>query len=57
MTPSELSIAGGRILDPARADFYEQRGMRTVCPTRTAIDFLVESVRACEVPQREEVKA
>ena len=46
-----------RILDPARADFYEQRGMRTVCPTRTAIDFLVESVRACEVPQREEVKA
>src|SRR2546430_13687264 len=46
-----------RVLDPARADFYEQRGMRTVCPTRTAIDFLVESVRACEVPQREEVKA
>jgi len=46
-----------RILDPARADFYQQRGMRTVCPTRTAIDYLIETVRACEVPQREEVKA
>src|SRR5712692_9196159 len=29
-----------RILDPARADFYKARGMRTACPTKTAIDTL-----------------
>jgi trk system potassium uptake protein TrkA len=38
-----------RILDPARADFYAARGMRTVSPTKTAIDTLMEAVRACEV--------
>jgi trk system potassium uptake protein TrkA len=43
-----------RILDPARADFYRQRGMRTICPTSTAIDALTEAVRTCVVPQREE---
>jgi len=43
-----------RILDPARADFYRERGMRTVCPTSTAIDALSEAVRTCAVPQREE---
>jgi len=44
-----------RILDPARAKFYEERGLRTVCPTSTAIDVLTEAVRTCVVPQREEV--
>jgi trk system potassium uptake protein TrkA len=39
-----------RILDPARADFYAERGLRTVCPTKTAIDTLTEAVRACEIP-------
>jgi trk system potassium uptake protein len=38
-----------RVLDPARADFYRARGMRTVCPTKTAIDTLAEAVRSCEV--------
>ena len=42
-----------RILDPARADFYAARGLRTVCPTKTAIDTLGEAVRACAVPIRE----
>jgi trk system potassium uptake protein len=37
-----------RVLDPARADFYSQRGLRTVCPTSTAIDVLTEAVRSCE---------
>jgi trk system potassium uptake protein TrkA len=47
-----------RILDPARADFYAQRGLRTVCPTSTAIEVLTEAVRSCEIPtRREEVKA
>ena len=40
-----------RILDPARADFYAARGLRTVCPTKTAIDTLTEAVRACEIPR------
>jgi len=38
-----------RILDPARADFFAARGLRTVSPTKTAIDTLMEAVRACEV--------
>ena len=45
-----------RILDPARADFYRERGLRTICPTSTAIDALGDAVRSCEIPQpREEV--
>jgi trk system potassium uptake protein len=40
-----------RILDPARADFYHARGLRIVSPTKTAIDTMMEAVRACEVPQ------
>ena len=43
-----------RILDPARAEFYTSRGMRTVCPTSTAIDALSDAVRTCVIPQREE---
>ncbi len=40
-----------RILDPARADFYASLGMRVVCPTKTAIDTLLESARTCAIPQ------
>src|SRR6185437_1643206 len=47
-----------RILDPARADFYRERGLRTICPTSTAIDSLSDAVRSCDIPTvREEVKA
>jgi trk system potassium uptake protein TrkA len=42
-----------RLLDPARAEFYASRGMRTVCPTSTAIDALMETVRTCDVPRLE----
>jgi trk/ktr system potassium uptake protein len=45
-----------RILDPARADFYRERGLRTICPTSTAIDALSDAVRTCVVPPREEAK-
>src|SRR3989442_1838959 len=46
-----------RILDPARADFYRERGLRTICPTSTAIHALTEAVRSCDIPQtREEVR-
>ena len=37
-----------RVLDPARAEFYANLGLRTVCPTQTAISTLTEAVRACE---------
>jgi trk system potassium uptake protein TrkA len=44
-----------RILDPKRAEFYASRGLRTVCPTSTAVSVLTEAVRACEVrPQKVE---
>jgi trk system potassium uptake protein len=35
-----------RVLDPLRAEWYEAQGMRTICPTRTAIELLEEEVRA-----------
>jgi trk/ktr system potassium uptake protein len=37
-----------RVLDPARASFYAERGLRTVCPTQTAIATLTDVVRSCE---------
>jgi trk system potassium uptake protein TrkA len=40
-----------RILDPNRAEFYAAQGMRTFCPTSTAITALTEAVRSCVVPQ------
>ena len=41
----EIPCVVVRILDPARADFYARRGMRTVCPTETAISALLDTVR------------
>lgn len=35
-----------RILDPARAKLYADRGMSIVCPTQTAISGLLDTVRA-----------
>ena len=37
-----------RVLDPARAAFYAERGLRTVCPTQTAIATLTDVVRSSE---------
>ena len=42
-----------RVLDPARAKFYADRGLNTVCPTQTAISVLLETVRA-SAPERAE---
>lgn len=39
-----------RVLDPARAKLYAERGMNVVCPTQTAISELLDTVRAA-VPQ------
>ena len=37
-----------RVLDPGRAQFYSERGLRIVCPTSSAIETLVGAVRATE---------
>jgi trk system potassium uptake protein TrkA len=37
-----------RILDPARAKLYAERGMSVVCPTQTAISELLATVRAAK---------
>jgi trk system potassium uptake protein len=42
-----------RVLDPARAKFYGDRGLNTVSPTQTAISVLLETVRA-SAPERAE---
>jgi trk system potassium uptake protein TrkA len=42
----EIGTVVVRVLDPARATFYAERGMNTVCPTKTAIAVLVDTVRA-----------
>jgi trk system potassium uptake protein len=34
-----------RVLDPARAELYAERGMNVVCPTQTAISELLDIVR------------
>jgi trk system potassium uptake protein TrkA len=38
-----------RVLDPLRADFYAKRGMRTVCPTQTAVSVMTDAVRSCDI--------
>ena len=34
-----------RVLDPARAKWYREQGLLTICPTQTAIELLEEAVR------------
>jgi trk system potassium uptake protein len=34
-----------RILDPYRAEWYEQQGLHTICPTRIAIEMLETEVK------------
>ena len=36
----EVETVIARILDPYRAEWYETRGLNTICPTRTAIEML-----------------
>ena len=42
----EVANVAVRILDPARAKFYAEQGMQTICPTKTAIDALTAAVEA-----------
>ncbi len=34
-----------RVLDPARATWYEEQGLKTVCPTQVAVEMLENAVR------------
>ena len=34
-----------RVLDPARAAWYAEQGLRTICPTQSAIEMLETAVR------------
>lgn len=42
----DVPTAIARVLDPYRAEWYEQRGVHTICPTRAAIEMLESEVRA-----------
>lgn len=44
----EIECVVARVLDPARAEFYARRGLRTVCPTQSAISILTDTVRAID---------
>jgi trk system potassium uptake protein TrkA len=39
-----------RVLDPARAKFYKERGLNIVNPTSVAIDSLLDAARTCAIP-------
>lgn len=45
----EVGTVIARILDPYRAEWYEQQGLKTVCPTRVAIEMLEADVRSIAV--------
>ena len=40
-----------RVLDPLRAEWYEQQGLHTICPTRVAIDMLKDEVSEAAIKQ------
>ncbi len=44
----EVDKVVARILDPARAAFYRERGMEVVCPTRVAIEMLEQSLTGAD---------
>jgi trk system potassium uptake protein TrkA len=44
----EIPTVIARVLDPLRAEWYERQGVRTISPTRVAIEMLDEAVRDLE---------
>ncbi|MCB0831004.1 MAG: TrkA family potassium uptake protein [Solirubrobacterales bacterium] len=41
----EVETVIARILDPLRAEWYREQGLRTICPTKVAIEMLEEKLR------------
>ena len=35
-----------RVMDPARAEWYAEQGLHTICPTKYAIEMFSEALRA-----------
>lgn len=48
----EIETVVARVLDPARAKFYADRGLPTVCPTETAIAALLQTARTASRQRR-----
>lgn len=46
----EISTVIARVLDPLRAEWYEGQGVRTISPTRIAIEMLDEALRDSASP-------
>ena len=42
---SSVPTVIARVLDPYRAEWYEEQGLHTICPTRVAIEMLEAEVR------------
>jgi trk system potassium uptake protein TrkA len=40
-----------RVMDPARADWYAEQGLHTICPTKHAIDMFTSALAAEEAEQ------
>jgi trk system potassium uptake protein TrkA len=40
-----------RVLDPARARWYAEQGLETICPTQTAIEMLEHAVLGDDAPE------
>jgi trk system potassium uptake protein TrkA len=34
-----------RVMDPARAEWYEEQGLQTICPTQYAVDMFGQALR------------
>ena len=42
----EVETVIARILDPLRAEWYREQGLRTICPTKVAIEMLEDKLRS-----------
>jgi len=42
----EVETVIARILDPLRAEWYRDQGLRTICPTKVAIEMLEDKLRS-----------
>ncbi|MCB0869609.1 MAG: TrkA family potassium uptake protein [Solirubrobacterales bacterium] len=46
----EVDTVIARILDPLRAEWYREQGLRTICPTKVAIEMLEDKLRSVANP-------
>lgn len=41
----KVNVVIARILDPLRAEWYSAQGLRTICPTKVAVEMLENEIR------------